>query len=202
MTEEENDFYRLAKERAAAASEASMLRMLSGKTTRTPERAPSLTDEERSRKQKLHRKEYRERNLERFLEYERVYRERNRERLNAYHREYAERNREKTRAYYRERYWKIRDRILATRRERADRFLEYGREYREKNRDRLNALQRERYAAMKETLERRKAELAGREPFLRWALSLSDDDRKSLLDAAGRNRRLRRKIIKENKNET
>lgn len=161
MTEEENDFYRLAKERAAAASEAAMLRMLSGKTTRTPERAPSLTDEERSRKQKLHRKEYRERNLERFLEYERVYRERNRERLNAYHREYAERNRE-----------------------------------------RLNAIQRERYAAMKETLERRKAELAGREPFIRWALSLSDDDRKALLDAAGRNRRLRRKIIKENKNET
>ena len=187
MTEEENDFYRLAKERAAAASEAAMLRMLSGKTAPKQEMAPSRTEEERSLAMKLHRKEYRERNLERFLEYERRYAERNRDRLNAYHRE---------------RYRKNRDRILAARRERDDRNREYLREYREKNRERLNAIQRERYAAMMETLERRKAELAGREPFLRWALSLSDDDRKSLLDAAGRNRRLRRKIIKENKNET
>lgn len=198
MTKRDDDFYRLAKERAAAASEAAMLRMLSGRRAKGPE--PERTEAkapEGNRDRAAYQREYRARNRGKLVAYEREYRARNREKLNAYHREYRKRRLDKAAAYQREYYARNRERVLDRVRRRYREDGESRREYAERNRERLNAYQRERYARRMATLERRKAELSGSEPFFRWAISLSPDDRAKLLEVAGRNPRLRTTIIEE-----
>lgn len=198
MSKRDDDFYRLAKERAAAASEAAMLRMLSGKRKKGPE--PERTEakpSEVNRDRAAYQREYRARNREKFVAYEREYAERNREKLNAYHREYRKTHRDRMTAYQREYYARNRDRVLDRVRKRYREDGDSRREYAERNRERLNAYQRERYARRMATLERRKAELSGSEPFFRWAISLSPDDRAKLLEVAGRNPRLRMTMIEE-----
>lgn len=192
MSRRDDDFYRLAKARAAASSEA-LFRKLSGRKAAeeagTGGKTPR-TDRRTSEERRAYWREYHARNRERIAAYHREYYALNRERMNAYQREYHEKNREKVNERQRERYRKNSAKENAR-----------SRAYRERNRERIASYQREysarRLATMRETLERRKAELVERDEFARWALSLSGEERAELVRVAGRNAKLMKTMTKE-----
>ncbi len=119
MSRRDDDFYRLAKARAAASSEA-LFRKLSGRKAAeevgTGGKTPR-TDRRTAEERRAYWREYYKRNRERMNAYHREYHEKNRERIAAYHREYHEKNRERIAAYHREYH----ARRLATMRETLER---------------------------------------------------------------------------------